>query len=127
MYNVLNCINHAGESGNRPPKPNVRYCNQDGNLVTYSGCQIKEVDANISIIKGIQMPKKFYKYDVSNMDEPINATTIYWDQQVTLSNTSTTSVCFTIGDLTGSFKIVVQGITNDGPSYAETLISVVNP
>ncbi|MEH3114276.1 hypothetical protein [Pedobacter terrae] len=127
MYNVLNCVNHAGESGNRPAKPNERYRDQDGNQVTYFGCQLKEIDANISIIKGIQMPKKFYKRDVSNMDEPINATTIYWDQQVALSNTGKTSVCFTTGDLTGVFKIVAQGVTNNGPIYDEMLISVVNP
>ncbi|MFC1225842.1 hypothetical protein ACFE6N_18710 [Pedobacter sp. BG31] len=122
--NILNCVNHAGDSRNRPAKPNGRYRDQDGNLVTYFGCQIKEVDANISIIKGIQMPKKFYKYDVSNMDEPINATTIYWNQQVKLSNTGKTPVSFNTGDLTGAFKIVVQGVTDGGVVYGEQEILV---
>lgn len=124
VSNILNCVNHAGDSGNRPAKPNDRYRDQDGNPVTYFSCPVKNADANISIVKGIQMPKKFYKYDVSNMDEPINATTIYWSQQVKLSNTGKTPVSFNTGDLTGAFKIVVQGVTDGGVVYGEQEILV---
>ncbi|GGC76491.1 hypothetical protein GCM10011387_32840 [Pedobacter quisquiliarum] len=123
--NILNCINHAGDSRNRPPKSNGRYRDQDGKPVTYFGCATREVDANISILKGIQLPKDFYRYDITNIDEPISATTIYWNHQIPLNGVGQAAINFATGDLTGEFKIVVQGITNEGPVYAEKMISVV--
>lgn len=123
--NILNCINHFGDSRNRPPKPNGRYRDQDGNPVSYFGCETKKVDANIAILKGIRMPKDFYKYDIRNMDEPINATTIYWNHKMVLSEVDKAEVNFTTGDVTGEFKIVVQGMTNKGPIYAEKIFSVL--
>lgn len=125
--NILNCINHAGDSGNRPPKPNGRYRNQDGNPVTYFGCATREVDANISILKGIRLPKDFYTYDITNIAEPITVTTIYWNHQISLNGVGQAAIHFATGDLTGEFKIVVQGMINEVPIYAEKMISVLRP
>jgi uncharacterized protein YfaS (alpha-2-macroglobulin family) len=60
--------------------------------------------------------------DISNKNEPINFSTVYWNYQVLIKGE--TSVSFNTGDLTGPFKIIVQGVTNGGVVYGEKEITV---
>ena len=60
--------------------------------------------------------------DINNKKEPINFSTVYWNYQI--KTKGDTSISFTTGDLTGPFKIIVQGVTDGGVVYGEKEIVV---
>lgn len=124
---ILNCMNHFGDAQNKPPKNNSRYRTNDGDFTFYSGCLERKKDPDFSILKGIKLAKEFYKFDISNKEEPINVATIFWDHQRVLDADGKTGLTFNTGDLTGNFKIVVQGITSRGVIYGEKYITIKRP
>lgn len=75
-------------------------------------------------MNSIELPKEFYISDISNKNEPINFATIYWNYQTVLNSNTETPLTFTTGDLTGEFRVIVQGVTERGIVYGEKLISV---
>lgn len=125
--NILNCVNHFGDPRNKLPVKNAQYRNQQGGSSMYHGCEERVAGANIAIVNGIKLPKEFYKFNLENKEEPINFPTIYWNYQCVLTDQKETDLVFTTGDLTGNFKIVVQGITTNGPVYSEEYINVKRP
>ncbi|WP_443939570.1 hypothetical protein [Pedobacter sp. MW01-1-1] len=128
MYNILNCPNHGGDSHNKLPIKGQSYRIPHGGMMVYAGCNEDQFLNNLLILKGISLPKEFYVPDVTNMNEPINFPTVFWKQHFYLNKDGFTTVNFTTGDLTGRFKIIVQGITEKGVAYGEQDIEVVkNP
>lgn len=125
--NILNCVNHFGNSENKSPKEGGQYRNQNGGITIYHGCAERKKDANISILRGIKLGKEFYKFELDNKDEPINMSTIFWDYQQVLDSEGKARLNFTTGDLTGRLKIVVQGVTVNGPIYGEHYITIKRP
>jgi len=125
--NILNCVNHFGNSENKSPKEGGQYRNQNGGITIYHGCAERKKDANISILRGIKLGKEFYKFELDNKDEPINMSTIFWDYQQVLDSEGKARLNFTTGDLTGRFKIVVQGVTANDPIYGEHYITIKRP
>ncbi|MFW0718504.1 hypothetical protein [Pedobacter sp. N23S346] len=123
-YNIFNCANHAGDSDNRKPLKGKSYTRSGGGTIIYAGCTDHEDKPNLRILKGISLAKDFYMSDVSNKSEPISFATVYWNYQVVLNKTGNTKLVFNTGDLTGKFKIIVQGITSDGVAYGEKEINV---
>jgi hypothetical protein len=121
-YNILNCPNHLADAGSRSPVNGKTYSNGKGGEIIYRGCLEAERKPNITILKGINLAKEFYVSDISNKNEPINFSTVYWNYQVLIKGE--TSVSFNTGDLTGPFKIIVQGVTNGGVVYGEKEITV---
>jgi len=90
--------------------------------VVYQGCTEDVSRSNLVILKGINLPKEFYISDVLNKNEPINFATVYWNYQVLVNDD--TPLSFNTGDITGNFKIVVQGVTEKGVVYGEKEITV---
>ncbi|WP_029284762.1 hypothetical protein [Pedobacter sp. R20-19] len=123
-YNVLNCLNHTGFPDNRAPVKGKSYTQSVGGVIVYSGCMIHEDKPNLRILKGISLARDFYLSDISNKSEPISLATVYWNYQVALSKSESTKLVFNTGDLTGKFKIIVQGITLGGVAYGEKEINV---
>jgi len=123
-YNILNCPNHGGDYGNTSPVRGKTYANGHGGTTVYQGCTEQQAKPNITILKGINLPKEFYVSDISNKNEPINFATVYWNYQVLVNGE--TPLIFNTGDLTGRFKIVVQGVTDGGVVYGEKEITVKN-
>lgn len=121
-YNILNCPNHTFDVGNTSPLKGKVYNNGSGGKTIYQGCTALEVKPNITILKGINLPKEFYVSDITNKNEPINFATVYWNYQVLVNGE--TPVNFNTGDLTGQFKIIVQGVTDKGVIYGEKEITV---
>lgn len=122
--NILNCGNHIGDSENRQPERGRTYRQAAGSgSIIYSGCTDDEDKANFKILKGIRLAKDFYQSDISNMNEPIKFATIYWTYQVAI-RASDTKVVFNTGDISGKFKIIVQGITAEGVAYGEKEITI---
>lgn len=123
-YNILNCPNHAADIGNSSPVKGKSYSTGRGGTVVYQGCTDEERKPNIMILKGINLPKEFYESDISNKNEPINFATVYWNYQVLVKDGAL--ITFNTGDLTGQFKIIVQGVTDLGVVYGEKEITIRN-
>lgn len=123
-YNILNCPNHTADVGNSNPVKGKSYSTGRGGTMVYQGCTDEERKPNIMILKGINLPKEFYESDITNKNEPINFATVYWNYQVLVKGE--TPVSFNTGDLTGQFKIIVQGVTDGGVVYGEKEIMVRN-
>ncbi|WP_316844924.1 hypothetical protein [Pedobacter psychrodurus] len=124
-YHILNCPNHGGDYGNTMPVKGKSYANgRGGGSIVYQGCTDQEPKPNITILKGINLPKEFYVADITNKNEPINFATVYWNYQVLVNGE--TPLTFNTGDLTGQFKIIVQGVTDGGVVYGEREITVKN-
>ncbi|MGN8056427.1 hypothetical protein ACTJKN_09140 [Pedobacter sp. 22163] len=121
-YNILNCPNHGADFGNTSPIRGKAYANGRGGTTIYQGCTEQEPKPNITILKGINLPKEFYVSDISNKNEPINFATVYWNYQALVNDE--TPISFNTGDLTGQFKIIVQGVTDGGVVYGEREITV---
>ncbi|WP_316831596.1 hypothetical protein [Pedobacter aquatilis] len=120
QYGILNCQNHS--SGTLPVKGKTYIVN--GQRVSYQGCLENIAKPNFLVLNGINYPKEFYVSDIKNTNEPINFATIYWDYQTVINETGETPLKFTTGDLTGEFKIIIQGVTDKGPVYGEKNISI---
>ncbi|MDN3585429.1 hypothetical protein QWY86_02035 [Pedobacter aquatilis] len=121
QYGILNCNNHS--SGTMPIKGKTYPSN--GRSIIYPGCLDEEKSkSNFLILNSIELPKEFYISDINNKNEPINFSTIYWNYQTVLNDKIETPITFTTGDLTGEFRVIVQGVTERGVVYGEKLISV---
>ncbi|SDG99072.1 hypothetical protein SAMN05421827_11462 [Pedobacter terrae] len=121
-YNILNCQNHVADADNSSPVTGEIYSDGKGGKITYKGCLVGERKPNITILKGINLAKEFYVSDITNKNEPINFSTVYWNYQMMVNGE--TAISFNTGDLTGDFKIVLQGVTNGGVVYGEKEIIV---
>ncbi|RZK23843.1 MAG: hypothetical protein EOO43_08010 [Flavobacterium sp.] len=120
QYGILNCENHS--TGTMPVKGKAYRSND--RVVIYQGCLDAEVKSNFLVLNGISMPKEFYSSDIKNINEPINFATIYWNYQMLLDGKSETPLNFASGDLTGDFKIIIQGVTEKGVVYGEKSINI---
>lgn len=126
-YNIFNCENHPHDSGNTEPVKGKTYARGSGlGTIFYTGCSVQQIPPNITLLKAINLPKEFYIADVTNKNEPINFPTVYWNYQFAIGNKET-PLSFNTGDLTGKFKIIIQGITENGVVYGEKEIVVKNP
>ncbi|WP_343524477.1 hypothetical protein [Pedobacter sp.] len=124
MYNILNCPNHYGNPGNKNPLKGGMYKTAGGGSTVYQGCVGQEHKPNLVILRGINLPKEFYIADINNKQEPISSATVYWNYQLLIDGE--TPLNFNTGDLTGKFKIIVQGVTASGVVYGEKEITVNN-
>ncbi|WP_421943962.1 hypothetical protein [Pedobacter sp.] len=122
QYGILNCNNHS--SGTMPVKGKTYPSN--GPTIVYPGCLDVEKKPNFLILNSIELPKEFYISDINNKNEPINFATIYWNYQTILNSNTETPLTFTTGDLTGEFRVIVQGVTERGVVYGEKIIIVKN-
>jgi hypothetical protein len=124
MYNILNCKNHIG-NGTIPIVGKTYFSN--GRVIVYQGCYEQKNNPNLILLKSILLAKEFYVSDINNKNEPINFSTVYWNYQTFINNTGETMLSFNTGDLTGNFKIIVQGVTEHGVIYGEKDISITRP
>jgi len=122
MYNILNCPNHR--SAGRPAVVGETY---QGRL--YTGCKnsvplIKQ--PNSLSFKGIYAAQEFYPSDYSevNPSQPEYVSTLFWKNQLMLKKGETQEVSFYTSDITGAFKVIVQGITDNDVIYGETSFRV---
>nr|WP_199157187.1 hypothetical protein [Pedobacter sp. ASV2] len=124
-FNILNCENHRGSIDNTTPIKGQMYVTGLRKFI-YQGCIEKTAMPNVILLEAINLPKEFYVADITNKNEPINFPTIYWNYQFAIGNQET-PLSFNTGDLTGKFKIIIQGITENGVIYGEKEIVIKNP
>jgi|GEM_PF-247422 len=120
MYNILNCPNHHF---GRPAVVGETY---QGRL--YTGCQgAKSLNQPNSIrFKGIYAAQEFYPADYAQLSpsQPEYVSTLYWKNQLMLKNGEAQEISFYTSDITGPFKVIVQGITDNDVIYGEMLFKV---
>lgn len=125
VFNILNCQNHRGDFRNTQPVPGQKYRDgQTGGSTVYRNCENAEFESNvISVIPGIYTKKEFYVNDFSQPLEPAFVSTIYWNHSVIVNNKDQ-DIEFYTSDITGKFKVVVQGVSNNGLIYGEDYFEV---
>lgn len=120
-YNILNCPNHRNDALNKPPVKGQIY---RGINAPYAGCQDKDDDNTFVKFSGIHQPKEFYLSDYKDPLEPAFFSTIYWNYGLVLSQNKATELSFYTSDITGKFKLIIQGIGVNNVLYAEQSFEV---
>jgi hypothetical protein len=126
---VLNCTNHPHEKDNRPPvKGNWYYISPNlvaGNKAQYLGC----IAPNAGKFKGVYSAQEFYPADYSRDTTGVSdyQSTIYWKHRLKVSSLKDAEISFPTSDITGRYKIVVQGVTGNDVVYGETVFNVKRP
>lgn len=124
-YNILNCTNHIAESDNTQPVNGKTY-RWNGGFITYRGCTLPVDQPGMLSFKGIYNAVEFYSSDYSsvNSTEPDYLSTIYWAHTLKVAANNTTEISFYTSDITGKYRIVVQGLTNQDVVYGEGAFTV---
>lgn len=92
-------------------------------FVIYGGCNTGKAEATFFNIDGIYLEKEFYGTKVDNLG-PQFLSTLYWKSGLLLNDKGESEINFVTGDITGSFRLVLQGVTNDGVIFGETRFNV---
>lgn len=121
-YNILNCPNHFGDFGNTQPIPGYTYQSRGG-PVRYQACEVTEENKKMIPLAGIYTQREFYKNDYADLQEPAFVSTLYWNHGV-LIDTKGRQISFYTGDITGKFRLIVQGISNKGLLYGDYTFEV---
>lgn len=123
QYQILNCPNHPkGFKGNKPPVAG-KYYKYQGFTKLYEGCN--KLDESIFFkVKPLYLSKEFYINDFHDPLEPAFVSTIYWNYATILKGNKEVDVSFYTSDITGRFRVVAQGITNNDVVYAECFFEV---
>ncbi|WP_157960823.1 hypothetical protein [Nubsella zeaxanthinifaciens] len=121
-YNILNCPNHIGDPKNREPIAGQTYL-VNGKQTLYPGCSVEKTQG-YTVVNGLSIAKEFYVSDYKQPEEPAYFSTLYWNYLNKIEKNKTTAVEFYTGDITGKFKIIVQGISKGDFIYQEQLIEI---
>ncbi len=122
IYNILNCKNHVTDYGNKPPVPGNFYL-ENGIRTLYQACKVPD-EQTFHQIKAIHLEKEFYINDYKDPQEPAFFSTIYWNYGIMLTNKNATDISFYTSDITGKFRIVIQGISSNDVVYADQFFEV---
>jgi len=123
FYGVVNCRNHP--FGGTPLVPGETY-----NGRVYIGCGgLPPQDAKgkkIFTLPAVYVAKEFNgsDYSVANPSAPEYVSTIYWKNIVIINAELPTKLSFYASDITGRFRIVVQGVTDHGVVYGQSYINI---
>ena len=97
--------------------PNVK------GLVPYEGCDLdyNGIKPGMLSFTGIYAAKEFYAADHSKDEttEPDYSSTIYWKNWLLVNEDKSAELSFYTSDITGKFRIVVQGVAGNDVVYGE--------
>jgi hypothetical protein len=124
--NVLNCSNH--KTGN-PPHLGFRYVYEYNRNFLYTkclDCDCKK-ERNTLPLKSITQPESFTVPKFEGDYDLQYYTTLYWNSNLDTKADGTGIFDFSTSDLTGTYKIIIQGLTkkNDEPIYGEGDLNVI--
>jgi hypothetical protein len=126
--NILNCANHSHEADNRPPVIGEEYRTSGGVKIVYKGCPLLP-PLLLLTLNGIYYSKEFYGSDYSqfSLSAPDYFSTIYWKHLIYINSKNDVEFSFYTSDITGPFKIVVQGLTESDVIYGEKEFEINKP
>ncbi|HTK19812.1 MAG TPA: hypothetical protein VL442_09880 [Mucilaginibacter sp.] len=126
-YNVLNCTLHPLEPDNTLPViGRTYYVDGSTDKVVYKGCTVVPNQLEKISLEGINYPKEFYGSDYSrfSLPEPEYQSTIYWKNVCYITKGKETELSFYTSDLTGTFQIIVQGVSSSDLIYQKIEFNV---
>lgn len=121
-YNILNCFNHVGDPDNKQPVAGRSYRSMGG-MIVYQECKETTLTPGMAIMDGIYTKKEFYLNDYAEPLEPAFVSTIYWNSGFFL-NRAAQQITFYTSDITGKFKVIVQGIGTHNILYGDCSFEV---
>ncbi|MES2776168.1 MAG: hypothetical protein V4722_18465 [Bacteroidota bacterium] len=114
MNNIFNCPNHKWGT---TPIVGETYRFRDRKIIYRGGCgEVSEETRPMIPLKLIMVPNKFQVIDFEKeqSEEVESRTTIYWDPNLSTGKDGKGSFTFFTDDVTGNFRITVQGVTLSG-------------
>lgn len=121
MFNILNCVNHYGSTLNTIPQKGRMYAER----IVYGGCR---ADEGVSVFKldGVYTAREFYGVDEKLLDfpDPQLLSTLFWKPGLLVNKNSEAECSFYTGDVTGKFRIVVQGMSDRDVVFGESSFEV---
>ncbi len=126
-YNVLDCPNHP--YGTLPVEGQV-YTVVIGYGVSrqqvYTGCEEAKANRFMRFIKGIYTGKEFYNTDYTTVSssEQMFLPTLFWDYSVSVNSDKPIELSFYTSDISGKFRVIVQGVTTKGVVHGEYVFNV---
>jgi hypothetical protein len=120
-YGILNCRNHYGDPKNTQPIQGKTY-KIDGRNAVYQGCNVTD-ESIFFKTDGIHIHKDFYVDSYKDPLEPAYFSTIFW-KYATVLNDKEAAIDFYTSDISGRFRVVVQGITLNNVVYGERFLEV---
>lgn len=93
--------------------------------VTYTGCYTKE-SSTIFNVQGIYLARDFYglSKEATLLPEPQYLSTLFWRPGLITNDQGEAEFSFVTGDITGDFRIVVQGLSKDDMISGESRFTV---
>lgn len=82
--------------------------------VIYQGC-LGDDNNHVYDIEGVYFAREFYGITKSDalLSEPLFQSTLFWKSGIVTDPAGETNFSFTTGDVTGPFRIIIQGIERD--------------
>ncbi len=119
QYNILNCPNHS--FGTAPIKGKTYQSN--GKSVVYEGCGESSLEG-FSPVSPIHRAKEYYVNDYKDPQEPAFFSTIYWNYATLINEGKQKDINFFTSDITGKFRVIVQGVVGNEVLYADRYFEV---
>ena len=118
INNNLNCFFHDSNRSRAPIK-GERFRNG----MVYSGCVLDELNKTLTLFKlnPVFTSREFYgvNTDPAGMIEPQFLSTLFWQPGLVCNENGEAEFSFTTGDITGKFRIVVQGAGDTDMIFGE--------
>jgi hypothetical protein len=121
-YGILNCRNHYGDPKNTQPIQGKTY-KIDGKNGVYQGCNVTD-ESIFFKTDGVHIHKDFYVDSYKDPLEPAYFSTIFWKYALVLNGNKEAEVEFFTSDISGKFRVVVQGLTLKDVVYGERSFEV---
>lgn len=121
VADILNCPFHAADFYNRPPIIGEEYKVYTGSKfmskTTYLGCQTNK---SLFTVNGIYLSREFYGVNDNPdyLSEPQFVSTLFWRPGEIISPEGN-NLSFVAGDITGPFRVVVQGLAGTDVLFGE--------
>jgi hypothetical protein len=126
MFGYLNCRNHIGEPGNRAPVEGTQFKLNGGGFGIYRGCITSPDEARARQFSGIYIGAPFHAEDLSEKisNNPEYISTLYFSPALVFDARGKAECSFYTSDITGRFRIAVNGMTRDNLFAATAYIDV---
>ncbi len=126
LYNIFNCPNHKTGT---PPVIGETYTYLTKKIVYRGGCgEVTDETRPVVPLKLIMVPNTFQVIDFEKnpSEEKETRTTIYWNPNLFTDKYGKATFTFFTDDVTGEFKIILQGVSLHGllPVYSSTGFTV---
>jgi hypothetical protein len=126
VFGYLNCRNHVGEPQNRAPVKGDRYKLNGGGFGIYAGCIVQDARERAMQHLGINIGAAFHGEDFSQKtsDIPEYLSTLYFSPALVFDANGRAECSFYTSDITGKFRIAVNGMTRNNLFSATAYIEV---